>query len=147
MSEFTKEVFEVTIKKACEEAIRNIIIHPYEVSLREAIDKHLPIVIPVPCAMCKYSVPTESQSDVVCSMYDSTFDRDFWCAYGEPKDELKADEPETWAEDQMHDVVYLCDQKFCKRCDYTNCKHTKDIRHAKNFKEIVDGVFAEEEHE
>lgn len=30
-------------------------------------------------------------------------------------------------------VIYLCDRKQCKQCSYPNCKHTTDIKHAKNF--------------
>lgn len=29
-------------------------------------------------------------------------------------------------------VLYICDRKKCENC-YENCKHTTDIKHAKNF--------------
>lgn len=28
--------------------------------------------------------------------------------------------------------LFLCDQKKCKKCSYPECKHTTDIKHAKN---------------
>lgn len=31
------------------------------------------------------------------------------------------------------DVLYLCDRRACNNCSYPKCKHTSDIRHAKNF--------------
>lgn len=30
-------------------------------------------------------------------------------------------------------VAYICDRKACKICNYPNCKHTSDIKHAKYF--------------
>lgn len=30
--------------------------------------------------------------------------------------------------------LYLCDQKKCKNCTYPICRHTEDIKHAKNKK-------------
>ena len=41
-------------------------------------------------------------------------------------------------------VFYLCDKKKCERCS-KDCKHTTDIKHAKNFKKLRDGVYYEEE--
>ena len=33
------------------------------------------------------------------------------------------------------EVIYLCDRRACKdKCSYPICKHTPDIRHAKNFR-------------
>lgn len=32
------------------------------------------------------------------------------------------------------DIIFLCDRRACDKCSNSNCKHTKDIRHAKNFK-------------
>lgn len=45
-------------------------------------------------------------------------------------------------------VVYLCDEKACKNCrsDAKECKHTSDIKHAKNFK-LDNGVYFEEKQE
>ena len=34
-------------------------------------------------------------------------------------------------------ALYLCDRRACNSCSYPRCKHTSDIRHAKNFKVIV----------
>ena len=31
-------------------------------------------------------------------------------------------------------TFYICDQKACDQCSYPDCKHTNDIKHAKNFK-------------
>lgn len=28
--------------------------------------------------------------------------------------------------------LYLCDQKKCKKCSFPECRHTADIKHAKN---------------
>lgn len=30
-------------------------------------------------------------------------------------------------------IIYLCDGKACEGCNYQDCIHTLDIRHAKNF--------------
>lgn len=30
-------------------------------------------------------------------------------------------------------IAFLCDRKKCKDCSYQECKHTTDIKHAKNF--------------
>lgn len=46
--------------------------------------------------------------------------------------------------DRGADVLYLCDQKRCIKCHYPECKHTNDIRHAKNF-EKQGGYFWEVE--
>lgn len=33
------------------------------------------------------------------------------------------------------EIAFLCDQRACEeRCSYPDCKHTTDIRHAKNFR-------------
>ena len=42
------------------------------------------------------------------------------------------------AEDLIEDekpvsIVYLCDGKACENCNYQDCMHTHDIRHAVNF--------------
>lgn len=47
-------------------------------------------------------------------------------------------------------VEYVCDQKACVNCNYPECTHTRDIRHAKNFVAIFIGkraVFSEKESE
>lgn len=36
-------------------------------------------------------------------------------------------------------VFYLCDGNACDGACTTSCKHTTDIRHAKNFKHGLDG--------
>ena len=43
----------------------------------------------------------------------------------------------------MEEVAYLCDRKACKNCAYPNCKHTTDIRHAKNFEVSANGSYWE----
>lgn len=30
--------------------------------------------------------------------------------------------------------LFLCDQKKCEKCTYPECRHTADIKHAKNKK-------------
>ena len=30
-------------------------------------------------------------------------------------------------------VAYVCDRKQCENCSYPDCKHTTNIKHAKNF--------------
>lgn len=44
-------------------------------------------------------------------------------------------------------ILYLCDREACKNCSYPMCKHTTDIRHAKNFEHSEFGYFKEVEHE
>lgn len=44
-------------------------------------------------------------------------------------------------------VLYLCDRRACKSCNSIaggDCKHTTDIRHAKNF-ELIGDLFWEKE--
>lgn len=33
-----------------------------------------------------------------------------------------------------NNVLYLCDERACKKCSSPNCRHTFQIEHAKNFK-------------
>lgn len=40
------------------------------------------------------------------------------------------------------EIAYLCDQKVCG-VDCQACKHTTDIRHAKNFKKMDEGKYME----
>lgn len=42
-------------------------------------------------------------------------------------DECDKKKPETL-------VFYICDRKACDPCNNPDCKHTLDIKHAKNFK-------------
>lgn len=44
-------------------------------------------------------------------------------------------------------ILYLCDQERCENCHPDFCKHTTDIKHAKNFKEETDGIYIEQETE
>lgn len=39
----------------------------------------------------------------------------------------------------MSKQLYLCDRRACKHCS-PECRHTKDIAHAKNFELGIDGV-------
>ncbi|MCI7301001.1 MAG: hypothetical protein SOR93_14180 [Clostridiales Family XIII bacterium] len=42
-------------------------------------------------------------------------------------------------------IKYICDRRACLKCtreSIESCKHTSDIRHAKNFK-VIDGVVFE----
>ena len=39
--------------------------------------------------------------------------------------------------------LFLCDQKKCEKCSFPECRHTADVKHAKNkkgnvFKYIID---------
>ncbi len=47
------------------------------------------------------------------------------------------------------DILYLCDQRTCEKCNSTRdgdqCKHTVDISHAKNFVVDADGNYWEKE--
>lgn len=36
------------------------------------------------------------------------------------------------------DIVFLCDKHACDKCSNSDCEHTKNIRHAKNFKMFGD---------
>lgn len=40
-------------------------------------------------------------------------------------------------------AFYLCDGKACDDCHATECKHTSDIRHAKNFSKESSNVYFE----
>lgn len=40
------------------------------------------------------------------------------------------------------EIVYLCDRRNCDNCSGLECKHTSNIKHAKNF-ENVNGVMQE----
>ena len=40
------------------------------------------------------------------------------------------------------DIVYVCDREACENCS-TECNHTSDIHHAKNFTEVAPGKFME----
>lgn len=44
-------------------------------------------------------------------------------------------------------ILYLCDQERCENCHPDYCKHTTDIKHAKNFKEGSEGIYIEQETE
>lgn len=44
-------------------------------------------------------------------------------------------------------VAYICDRKFCEKCDNPECNHCFDIRHAKNFECIADNEYWEKEEE
>lgn len=35
--------------------------------------------------------------------------------------------------DKYEHVFYICDRQKCPRCSYPECKHTADVKHAKNF--------------
>lgn len=39
-------------------------------------------------------------------------------------------------------VVYECDRRDCEQCNNSDCNHTKNIRHAKNF-QLVGDIFVE----
>ena len=44
------------------------------------------------------------------------------------------------------EVVFLCDNTAClKPCSKSECKHTFDVSHAKNFKEVAPGKYMEME--
>ena len=45
-------------------------------------------------------------------------------------------------------IWYLCDRQACKNGCNPDCEHTSDIRHAKNFKDLINnGTYWEVEHE
>lgn len=49
-----------------------------------------------------------------------------------------------WVKDNVR-VSYLCDGRYCSDgCTNTDCHHTEDIRHAKNFKCVEVGKWIEE---
>lgn len=44
------------------------------------------------------------------------------------------------------DVAYICDRRYCpKGCLNPDCRHTKDITHAKNFKKVDENKWMEKE--
>lgn len=47
--------------------------------------------------------------------------------------------------DEVNQVAYICDGKACTRCDNPDCKHTVDIRHARNFERGAENKYAEKE--
>lgn len=49
------------------------------------------------------------------------------------KDFSAVEPPKEQNELHYGQVAFLCDCKACKNCSYPNCRHTTDIRHAKNF--------------
>lgn len=47
-------------------------------------------------------------------------------------------------------LLFLCDRKACAKCSYPQCKHTPDLKHARNFapasfSKKTDGVWVEQE--
>lgn len=43
-------------------------------------------------------------------------------------------------------ILYLCDRTQCDCCyEGYSCSHTTDIKHAKNFKEVYEGLYMENE--
>lgn len=43
-------------------------------------------------------------------------------------------------------VAYVCDRRYCSEgCNNTDCHHTEDIHHAKNFECVGDGKWMEKE--
>mgnify|MGYP003595022048 CR=1 FL=1 len=49
-------------------------------------------------------------------------------------------------EEHTKEVVFLCDNTAClKPCSKSECKHTFDVSHAKNFKEVAPGKYMEME--
>lgn len=45
--------------------------------------------------------------------------------------------------EQNEVVAFLCDRRKCKKCNYPQCTHTFDIRHAKNFECTISGIYEE----
>lgn len=43
------------------------------------------------------------------------------------------------------EVVYICDGEYCAQCNASECHHTCDISHAKNFEFIGNGIYIEKE--
>lgn len=37
-------------------------------------------------------------------------------------------------------IYYLCDRRACEKCN-SDCTHTSEIRHAKNFRVVDDAIF------
>lgn len=48
--------------------------------------------------------------------------------------------------DEQTIVVFECDGKRCREC-MGECRHTTDVRHAKNFKRVEAGYYEEIAHE
>ena len=51
------------------------------------------------------------------------------------------------AESHKVKVAYLCDRERCEECHPDYCKHTSDIKHARNFEEKAKGRYVEREPE
>ena len=46
-------------------------------------------------------------------------------------------------DDELPHIIYECDGRACEVCHSTDCQHTTDIEHAKNFMQPVKGIFEE----
>ncbi len=47
-------------------------------------------------------------------------------------------------EEKTTQTMYVCDRKSCgDECENPECHYTYDVKHAKNFHEEIDGVYAE----
>ena len=59
-------------------------------------------------------------------------------------EKLKEKERELWAGGMNKEtkIFYLCDRKACQLCSGENCDHTKNIEHARNFKN-KHGIYVE----
>lgn len=59
-------------------------------------------------------------------------------------EKLKEKERELWAGGMNKEtkIFYLCDRKACRLCSGENCDHTKNIEHARNFKN-KHGIYVE----
>lgn len=40
-------------------------------------------------------------------------------------------------------IFYLCDRQRCDKCSWPMCRHTKDIKYARNFKQEVEDIYVE----
>ena len=47
---------------------------------------------------------------------------------------------------QINPIVFLCDRRACEKCSFPQCKHTFNIKHAKNFECSPNEIYIEKEH-
>ena len=48
---------------------------------------------------------------------------------------------------QAEEILFICDRQKCKKCSFPDCKHTRDINHAANFKTREEDFYIEREGE
>ena len=58
--------------------------------------------------------------------------------------------PNSVSRAKERNILFLCDRKACEKCSYPTCRHTPELKHARNFAPAgftkrTDGVWVEQE--